>query len=74
MADIPTIVEVMALAMFSNVTAARCVIERLEAAGFAVVPVEPTTKMRTVGGNSLWPRSIDFADEVWRAMVGARPR
>jgi hypothetical protein len=43
-------------------------IAALEASGFAVVPVEPTHHMVDVGDNET------TADEVWRAMVGARPR
>ncbi len=80
----PSFVEVMARAMFSNETAARCTIERLEAAGFAVVPVDPTpamtqagaaksdaTDMRTEYGYAI---SIDEITDVWLAMVGARVR
>lgn len=50
------------------------IVTALETAGFAVVPIEATTAMRVVGGKALLPQSIDFADEVWRTMLLARPR
>jgi hypothetical protein len=55
------------------------IIAAIEAAGWAIVPVEPTDQMQEAGGNcggfefdgesgTIWPKPI------WLAMVGARPR
>lgn len=55
---------------------ASILIEQLEAAGYAVVPVEPTKAMVEAGHLDGWdlgvaPRVITL-EKVWRAMVEAR--
>lgn len=45
----------------------------LLAEGWKVIFQYPTTAMRTAGSRALLPPSMDFADEVWRAMWDKAP-
>ena len=47
--------------------AATDIIRELNNAGFAIVPIEPTTEMITAG----WNAGIGHRADVWRAMVRA---
>jgi hypothetical protein len=55
---------------------AKAAIAALEAAGYAVVPVEPTAEMNCVLDDDEADRALqdpDWRRIVWRAMVAARP-
>jgi hypothetical protein len=46
-------------------------LDALHAAGFAVVPVEPTEKMLDKGMLSLWNTEADEVAKAYRAMIAA---
>jgi hypothetical protein len=47
-------------------------IEALEAAGYLIVPVEPTEDMQSAGA---YPReNRKPVSDIWRAMISVRPR
>ena len=54
----------------------RELIAAIEASGtHVVVPSLPTTAMRAAGARANYPlHSVDITDEVYRVMLGARPR
>jgi hypothetical protein len=47
------------------------ILSALHAAGFAVVPVEPTEKMLDKGMLSLWNTEADEVAKAYRAMIAA---
>lgn len=58
---------------------ASLLLDALEAAGYAVVPVEPTPEMLDAGGHARPPDGPYVTGSAWirnryLAMVGARPR
>lgn len=70
-----SIVDVMAQAMFSNETAARCTIECLVAAGYAVVPLHPTEEMVEAAFSELRHDPLtQHPKYMWQAMASARPQ
>ena len=52
---------------------AQAALAAIEAAGFAVVPVEPTEAMKIAAFEAAGPYAEEDPLDVWRAMIAAAP-
>ena len=87
MTDSNRLIEAMVDAMFEAdgngapnapwIDLARASITAIEAAGYRVVPVEPTEEMADAGTDARWQSVIRDANnvrEIWTAMLSAAPK